>query len=353
MLQTRRLTRHVAEAISMAGFARHFVPARWGGSEGTFRHLLDAAAQLAETSASAAWCATLFATHGRLCAFLPDAGQHDLWASSPDTRIAAAVSPDGRAAARDVEWRLTGTWNYVSGIDWADWVLLGAWVSRDTDAAGEEREHRLFAVPRADVEVHDTWHSTGLRGTGSNTVTVDALDVPRHRSFAVADLATARPGSARCHSVPSPMVTALMLAAPALGVARAARTAWVNQAVENHRSGNSSTIHISNGRLRAFARASAGVHAAELLTVDVADLADKAAITPLTVARCRRDATVAAAHLSNAVDTLFRAVGTRGLAEDSHMQACWHDISAITAHVALDADTAAEDFARTELDALA
>ncbi|MER7912639.1 acyl-CoA dehydrogenase family protein, partial [Streptomyces sp. NPDC096068] len=86
--EERRLTAEIAGALSRAGFARHFVPERWGGGAGTFGHLLDASAELAETCASTAWCATLFAAHGRLAAYLPEEGRRDLWGASPDVRVA-------------------------------------------------------------------------------------------------------------------------------------------------------------------------------------------------------------------------------------------------------------------------
>ncbi|MEU6094336.1 oxidoreductase [Streptomyces sp. NPDC047079] len=350
MAQDSRLTGDVAEAISEAGFARHFVPERWGGRAGTFRQLLDAALETAEACASTSWCATLFAAHGRLSAYLPEEGQHDVWASSPDVRIAAAVvPPSGRATACDNGWRLTGSWGYASGIDWADWVLLASWTP-PVDGPGENHEHRIFAVPRADVDVHHTWRSLGLRATGSNTVTAEDVFVPAHRSFTVADLATSRPGAARCHSVPYPMVAALMFAAPTLGAARSARSAWMTQAVERMRvAADGPGRSLPAGPRRTFAQASAEIHAAGLLLADVAERADSADVTSLSVAECRRDATAAAARCSQAVDALFRASGARGLVEGNTMQRLWHDVTAVTAHAALDADAAAEDCARIEL----
>jgi alkylation response protein AidB-like acyl-CoA dehydrogenase len=40
----------------------------------------------------------------------------------------------------------------------------------------------VFFLPRADVQVLDTWHTHGMRGTGSNTVVVDQAEVPEHRT---------------------------------------------------------------------------------------------------------------------------------------------------------------------------
>ena len=44
-------------------------------------------------------------------------------------------------------------------------------------------EVRMAWVRRADVEILDTWHSGGLRGTGSHDVVVEDRLVPRRTRF--------------------------------------------------------------------------------------------------------------------------------------------------------------------------
>ena len=43
----------------------------------------------------------------------------------------------------------------------------------------------MFIVPREALTVHDTWHTLGLSGTGSNDVEVEELFVPAHRTMTV------------------------------------------------------------------------------------------------------------------------------------------------------------------------
>ena len=47
-LRERRLTDGTVTALADAGFARHFVPRRWGGGEGTFAEVFRAAAAVGE-----------------------------------------------------------------------------------------------------------------------------------------------------------------------------------------------------------------------------------------------------------------------------------------------------------------
>lgn len=123
----RRLAPEVVAELTATGLARHFVPRRWGGREGTFTDLLHEAAAVGEACTSAAWVAMLWAVHGRYAALLPEEGQQRVWGASPDVRISAALMPPaGQAEPAPDGWRLTGTWGCVSGVDSAEWMLAAA-----------------------------------------------------------------------------------------------------------------------------------------------------------------------------------------------------------------------------------
>ncbi|MEU2271201.1 oxidoreductase [Streptomyces olindensis] len=335
--ERRVLAADTVAALTRAGFPRHFVPRELGGAAGEFAPLVAGAAAVGEECAATAWCAALFAAHGRLAAYLPPEGRHEVWADGPDARIAAAVvPPQGEATAVDGGWRLDGAWRPASGVDHADWVLLAAWTH-----GTQGREHRVLAVPRSQVTVVDTWHTSGLRGTGSNTVRCAGVVVPRHRTFTLDVLLRPQPGAARCHTVPYPMVAALMFAAPLLGVARGALRAWTGERIGAERP------HPATHTV--LAQASARIHTAGLLLDGAAERADRARITPLTVAENRRDATTAATLCREAVDALFHASGLRAQSPDSAVQRAWRDATALAAHAALDPDAAARSYAEAVL----
>ncbi|MFJ9839961.1 oxidoreductase [Kitasatospora sp. NPDC101155] len=336
--EQRRLTPQVAAALVDAGFPRHFVPSRWGGTAGTFAGLLADASAVAQACAATGWCSALFAAHGRLAAYLPEQGQRDLWAQGPDVRIAASiVPPQGRATEVAGGWRLDGEWRTASGVDHAEWVLLASWTSGPDGL----REHRIFAVPRAELTVLDTWDPVGLRGSGSNSVAGDGIVVPGHRSFTLSALLSPLPDAARCHRVPYPMVAGPIFAAPVLGAARAALQAWTDEC--------GPTAPGKPGRSLLLAAASARIHAAGLLLECAADRADHGAVTPLSVAENRRDAATAAAMCRDAVDELFHASGMRGQSSDSRVQRAWRDVTTAAGHGALDLETAAGAYAEAAL----
>jgi alkylation response protein AidB-like acyl-CoA dehydrogenase len=73
--------------------------------------------------------------------------------------------PDGRGV------QLVGRWDIVSASEIADWLALFA------IAPAEGGHVRVLYVPRDDVQVLDTWHTSGMRATGSHAVVADGVHV--------------------------------------------------------------------------------------------------------------------------------------------------------------------------------
>ncbi|MDC0772587.1 acyl-CoA dehydrogenase family protein [Streptomyces sp. HD] len=346
----RILDPEVIRALKDAGFPAHFVPRRFGGASGTFTAFLDAAALVAEGCAAAGWCAALFATHARLAAYLPVEAQRELWAQGPDTLVSAGFVPSGTVSAAAGGWTLSGSWSYISGVDFADWALLAAW---EPDPA--ERRLRFFAVPRRDFTVRDTWFTTGLRGTGSRTVELDGVHVPAHRTVAQAVLLAGRAPDtppARCHDVPFRLVNGIALVAPALGAARHALHAWTEWIAGKTEVLMGRTVAAADkGSVQsALARTSAALDAAGLLLRRIAADADAdAPPDPGAVPRSHRDYAVVAESLRDAVDRLQRASGAGGQAEGGPVERAWRDVHAAASHAALQFDANAAVYARHAL----
>ncbi|SEN90113.1 two-component flavin-dependent monooxygenase [Actinacidiphila rubida] len=361
-------------AVTRAGFPAYFVPRGHGGHQGDFTSLLHAVAELAENCSSAGWCAALWATHGRYAALLPEEGRREVWTASPDTRIAAGLVPRGaRAVRHGSHWSLSGRWECVSAVGNSAWVLLAATVdpgpARQPEPGtragmppgrdGAPDAARVFAVPTAAVEVTATWDSSGLRGTGSDTVTLAPTVVPAHRSFDFADVAsgartagaaadavrfdaagTSGEGTAgpRCHTAPALLVGGLVLCAPALGAARTALRSWTDWAAAK--------APLTGSLSAALGRSSAEIEAAELLLTAAARRADADPVTALAVARNHRDAAVAVDLLVTAVERLIRSGGPHICDATSTVQRCWRDVHAIASHAVLRFEAAADLYAR-------
>jgi len=336
----RRLPDPVVAAVVESGLARHFVPVQWGGNEGTFRDLHEALTVIGEGCASAAWCAGVWSSAARMGVYLPQAGQAELWAQGPDTLVVGALIPGGLVEPVAGGWLLSGSWPFTSGVDAADWALVCGVPSAD-----ESGGPRFFAVPRDDFRIRDTWHNVGMRGTGSNTLELERVFVPEHRSFLRSRMqeGAADGSAARCHAVPVRVVGGLTFAAPALGAARAALDSWIADIAV--RTGPAGPAGANPSIQQTLARASGEIDTAALLLERVARAGDEEELTPLLSARCARDYTLAVNYLVDAVERLFRAQGARGQAESSPVQRAWRDIHCAAGHVGLQFDTAAGGYA--------
>ncbi|MFF6790336.1 acyl-CoA dehydrogenase family protein [Streptomyces filamentosus] len=330
--RTRSLHPDTARALTGAGFARHFVPRRLGGSGGSFTELVHATALVGEECPSAAWWGVLQALHGRLAALLPEAAHTDLWGAGPDVPVAAAVVPAaGELRPVPGGHLLSGRWEFASGVDHAEWVLLAS-----TARTGDGPRPLVAVVSRRDVRVVEPWDGGGLRGTGSHAVAVDDAFVPEHRTAGREVLAPGRrdPGLDRCHALPYPLVTSLLMTLPALGAARGALRAWTGTAL-----GRTTPLGeplLGTGTAQdVLARSSGETDAAQLLLERAARRADEAPLDDLPVAANQRDAAVALDMLVGAVERLVRHGGARAQRADSPLHRYWRDVHTVAAHGAV------------------
>ncbi|WP_073948918.1 acyl-CoA dehydrogenase family protein [Streptomyces kebangsaanensis] len=325
----RALPSPVVDAILEAGFARHFVPTEWGGTAGTVTDLLRAAATLGAGCASAAWCASVIAGAARMGAYMPAAGQREIWADGPDTVIVGALMPRGTATWHGDGWRVSGQWDFTSAVGISDWALVCAQVPGEDGA-----EPWFFALPRADYLIADTWHPVGMRGTGSNTLIAEEAYVPRHRGFPRETMlkGAGTTSAARCHTVPLRVLSGLLFAGPALGAARAALEAWCARV-----SGRAAQ---DPGARLVAARATAGIDMAELLLRRAARVADAASVSTTEELRNPADCALALELLVDEVERLYRTVGSAGQLPPDPLQRIWRDVHGIAGHVALRFDPA-------------
>ncbi|MBT2421761.1 acyl-CoA dehydrogenase family protein [Streptomyces sp. ISL-22] len=176
--QERRLDASVVSAMTESGLLRLRTPRRHGGYETDMRTLLEVAIELGRGCCSAAWIAGVLNAGNFVASLFPAAAGDEVWGEDPDARCALVLG----LPAQDVEQVdggvvVSGEWAYVSGCLHAQWI--SALIAVPT---ADGRPEIRFALMRADeISIKDTWHFTGMRGTGSNTVVADRLFVPSHR----------------------------------------------------------------------------------------------------------------------------------------------------------------------------
>lgn len=341
--EKRKPDPEVIKSLLETGFARYFVPREFGGTEGTFSELTRAVATVGAACPATAWCASLAANLGRMVAFLPAEGHREIWQHGPDPLVVGSLASFGEASAATEGWTLSGRWPYISGVDYADWALLCAGVP--------DGPSRVFAVPRAQIQVEETWDSIGMRATGSHNVTVDNVFVPVARTFARDDVLAGQPANstAACHTVPLEAANLLSFAAPLLGTAEGALAVWTSYAAGKAAAWNPSVPSAAT-LATTLARTAGEIDAARLLLERCADVCDKgAAVTAEEIILNTRDASLAAEMLAAAVNRLAAKGGTSNYGEGRPLQRFWRDANTTASHVALQFEMAAMAYAEGRL----
>jgi alkylation response protein AidB-like acyl-CoA dehydrogenase len=218
--QARRLPADVVDMIRDAGVFGMCFGRDWGGAELTSMEQTEVVEALSYGDASAAWCGVIGANTGIYSAFLDQDVAREMF-PGPDTIVAGLLQPSGRAEKVPGGYRLTGRWPFGSGIAHADWVTSGAFIYSGgkpcpSPDGSDPHDSRQFMVPRAQVEVIDNWHTTGLCGSGSSDYTITDVFVPEEHTYSF-DTVRGRSGP-----LAQPDAFTRSMCGVPLGVARAA-----------------------------------------------------------------------------------------------------------------------------------
>lgn len=163
----RRPAADVMQAVADAGLLRLLVPAEYGGAEMDPLSFLEIVEAFAEIDGSAAWTVMTCNEEAEIaCAHLDRELMSELYATQPNVIIAGSGVPRGSAQSVGPDWVVDGQWDFISGGPTADRIVLTAAVHEP--ATRGEVVH-LLAEP-GQLEFLDTWHTIGMRGTGSGDV---------------------------------------------------------------------------------------------------------------------------------------------------------------------------------------
>lgn len=132
--------------------------------------------KVANYNLSAAWLTFLYPLHNSLPSYLPKAGRDEV--VNQGGLIADIFAALGTAEPDGDGLRISGKWNFVSGILHSDWVGVGVKVQLPG------RDKPVVCLPilkTSEVEIVKNWDTFGLRGTGSNQIIADNVYVPKER----------------------------------------------------------------------------------------------------------------------------------------------------------------------------
>ncbi|HKT17494.1 MAG TPA: acyl-CoA dehydrogenase family protein [Stellaceae bacterium] len=333
----RRLPRENVAAMEESDLIGLIIPKERGGyGIDSWVWVADVVGEVGRVCGASGWCFDLLIHHHWVLGMFPGEAQDLVYKTDKRAKIGTSFMPTGRATPASGGFRVTGEWQYSSGIDNSDWAILGATVPSDKGPP----DIRFVLFGPGEFKVKDTWNAMGLKGSGSNNAVVSDVFVPEERSLRMADFASGRaPGTKVNNGVMfrEPGFTAFSfgILCPMLAIARGALDAFI--AFNKNRSaglGRDPTLQIINAQ-RVAGEAAAEIDAAYLLTKDNDEKlrlglpggeADAQAI--------RRNFTLASRLALRAVDRLYEITGARGIMEEQAIQRFWRDAHAAGHHVA-------------------
>lgn len=329
----RALPQALLEELRATGLMRAGAPAALGALEAPPATTLLAAETIARGDASAGWCVSIAATSSLLSAYLPEAGAAEIF-GDPHTIAAGVWAPRGKAAPVDGGVRVSGRWSFCSGISHSQWLFAGC-VLGDPDAGSAGPALRVVGLPTAELEILDTWHTSGLRGTGSHDAVAHDLFVPDDHVLTL--MGAAPRVDTPLYRFPVFGFFALSIAAAALGNARGAIDDLGELAAGKTAQGSSRVLAERPATQAAVGEAEAALRAARALYYQAIEEAWEAAQqdgpvdVPLRLG-LRLAATHAVRTAADVARSMYDLGGGTSIYESSPLQRRFRDAHTATAH---------------------
>lgn len=323
----RRLPTPVVEALTDAGLLRLCVPEVYDGPELPPAHLVEVIEAVAHADGATGWCTMIASTTSSTSVFLePDVARAIY--GDPSVVTGGVFAPGGEGVREGGGVRVTGRWQWGSGTQHCHWVLGGVLCDDGT--------FRLCFAPAADVTFHDTWYTSGMRGTGSLDFSFDHVWVP--------DPSTIQPGvtpprvDSPLARFPNFTLLGAGVAAVGLGIARRALDELIDLAGAKKPQYSKRTLAHSSFTQVELARAEAALRSARAFLLDELEqawsLATSGEVVPDDArVRIRLAAAHAASTCAAVVDTAFTLAGGTAVYDTSVLGRCLRDAHVVTQHV--------------------
>ena len=337
--ETRRLPRPLFDAMREAGLFRMWAPRRFGGEELEPEVELQVVEELSRHDGSVGWNVMIAANHDLLWGYLDTEVAGAIMGGNADAVIAGTIfAGTGTAQPAPGGYRISGRWRFASGCHHADCMVASCTISDEggRPRVGPDGVPQIFGflLKPADCKIIDTWHTTGMRGTGSQDFETHDAFVPEGYYWQ-AGARACDPGP--LYNMPIYYFWAPNLAAVALGIARSAIDAFVELAA-NKRSTRNPTVlaqrevvQTQMGEAEALVR-SGRSFVFEALRSNWASLTAGRAVSEEQLACLRLAAATAVSNAVRAVDLMYAAAGSASIYERSRIERCFRDVHMMPQH---------------------
>ena len=332
----RRLPADLSKKFGAAGLYSLCVPEAYGGLECPPATTARAVEAIAQADGSAGWCVFIGATSGSALATMHESSAREVF-DSPETLISGVFQPRGRADRTQGGFRVTGDWSWGSGTENADWVVGGCRLFENGEpirsVSGAPRSCMMMA--RGDeIDFLDTWHVSGLCGTGSTDFAMRDVFVPEGRAVGFSARRLERP----LYAFPHFGLLAMGIAAVSLGMARTAIEELIRIARGKTPDGSARALASRPAAQTDVAQAEALLRSARGFFYEMLDEAWAAATrTGEVTVEHRRDIRLATTHATRssaeAVDLMYQLGGGTSVYRSSPLQRIFRDIHVATQHM--------------------
>ena len=334
----------VIRALAEVGVFRAFVPKTYGGYEIDFESFMHIGMDVAEACTSTGWITTFYMEHNWLLAHFDPEVQAAVWGDKGYFLAPATISPNGVATPVDGGYRVSGQWQWGTGVMHADWIMVAARV----DIADQRPQLRMFMMPRSNIEVIDTWHVDGMSATGSNDMRVDDVFVPAPWSQDVGQMMLGHTtGSMHLDSptfkVPMVPFKCITAACPSVGAARRAVKLFAQRIQERTIFGSAQKQHQSSAAQMRLGHLMVRVQQCETLMLQLArDLETLGHEAQPSSVEVRSRFRLSAAHIVHAARDIVRDVmeASGASAHFNHhpLQRIHRDVHTLACHTVFDMD---------------
>jgi indole-3-acetate monooxygenase len=351
--RTRRLTPAVTTALIENELYRALLPRSVGGHEAPLAVFMQMQEEIAKADASTAWCLGQCSVCAMVAAYLDHDAANEIFNNPPGILAWGAIAHEVRAVPGG--YRASARWEFASGSRQASW--LGAHV-RIVEADGTPRrkadgspEIRTILFPVTSATMYDVWDVIGLRGTGTDSYSVEDLFIPE-KFAALRDDPSALREQGPIYKITTHMVFAMGFAATSLGVARAMLDSAVDLSRKKTPQGLSA-MRENSAVQGLIGRTEAGLRAARAYLYSTAaevwhDLEGGAQMSEAHRIAMRIAATWTIHQSTSAVDTAYHMAGATAVFAANPFERRFRDMHAIAQQIQA-RDTHYEDAGRAIL----
>lgn len=327
----RHLHPAVAQAFAAAGLYRLAAPRSVQGADAGAVSQIAVLEAVSRIDASSGWNLMIgMETFGLLA---PAMGACAELIADPLTVMAGSTAAVGRAVREGDGYRISGRWQFASGVHNAQ--LFGATVQIYEGDSKLDAPPCYALIQLPHFTIVDTWHTVGMRGSGSHDVLVEGVWVPEHHLCPT--IGRVQGDSVNMH-FPRGARLAYNKVGVALGIFRAALDEFTAIARGKHPRFSSKTMRERPNVQRTLAEAEArylGIRAATYTLVQELwnGVAARERPSAAQLARFQAVCSDAANTAAEQVHALAGAAGTSANVADSRLARIARDATVVRQHV--------------------